>query len=234
MTVRDDGEQPLSIQQQYYPQISCFGCGPTNSRGLQLHSYLNLGEVVATFTPWPEHDNGVGYLNGGIISTLLDCHGAAAVMLEANNRDWVTLPGTALPFLTAGLDVRFLRPAPLQSPAFLCPRRHAHTAVPLCHPGCGTALGAGEDDAQPRDRARAQAQRPGQLRRSAGPLQVAGAEAGTIAWLTLHRRHRPRRGRQAGSRERLPGRREWGRRRHPAAFPLRTLNDDLPRLCARA
>jgi acyl-coenzyme A thioesterase PaaI-like protein len=63
--------------------------------------------------PWPEHDNGVGYLNGGIISTLLDCHSAAAVMTEADRRDWATLPGTALPFLTAGLDVRFLRPAPL-------------------------------------------------------------------------------------------------------------------------
>jgi acyl-coenzyme A thioesterase PaaI-like protein len=119
MMVRDDGGQPLSIQQQYYPQITCFGCGPGNSQGLQLRSYLKLGEVVATFMPWPEHDNGVGYLNGGIISTLLDCHSAAAVMTEAGRRGWATLPGTALPFLTAGLDVRFLRPAPLHAPVDL-------------------------------------------------------------------------------------------------------------------
>ncbi len=71
--------------------------------------------------PWPEHDNGVGYLNGGIISTLLDCHSAAAMIREADRRDWATLPGTALPFLTAGLDVRFLRPAPCWPPSSYAP-----------------------------------------------------------------------------------------------------------------
>src|SRR5580700_6224976 len=119
MTMRDDCEELLSIQQQYYPQMTCFGCRPINRQCLQLRSYRELGEVVATFMPWPEHDNGVGYLNGGIISTLLDCHSAAAVMREADRRDWTTLPGTVLPFLTAGLDVRFLRPAPLLAPVEL-------------------------------------------------------------------------------------------------------------------
>ena len=112
-------EDRLSIQEQYYPDVTCFGCGPTNSKGLQLHSYLEHGDVIATFDPWPEHDNGIGYLNGGIISTLLDCHSAAAVMLEAHERDWTALPGTALPFVTAGLNVRFLRPAPLHGPVEL-------------------------------------------------------------------------------------------------------------------
>jgi len=106
-------EEQLSIQQRLYPQISCFGCGPSNSKGLQLRSYVRGGVIVATFKPFPEHDNGIGYLNGGIISTLLDCHSAAAVLLEAEKHGWTALPGTAMPFVTAGLDVRFLRPAPL-------------------------------------------------------------------------------------------------------------------------
>ena len=63
--------------------------------------------------PWPEHDNGLGYLNGGIIGTVLDCHSAAAVMLEAQRRGWPPLPGADLSYVTAGLDVRYLRPAPL-------------------------------------------------------------------------------------------------------------------------
>ena len=60
-----------SIQETYYPDLTCFGCGHANERGLHLQSYEVDGAVRASFTPWPEHDNGGGYLNGGIISTLL-------------------------------------------------------------------------------------------------------------------------------------------------------------------
>ncbi len=102
-----------SIQEQLFPDLSCFGCGPSNRKGLQLRSYLVDGEVRARFTPWPEHDNGLGYLNGGIIATVLDCHSAAAVLWEAGRRGWLPLPGAALSHVTAGLDVRFLRPSPL-------------------------------------------------------------------------------------------------------------------------
>ena len=107
----------LSIQERLYPNLPCFGCGPGNSKGLRLQSFP-LGEaagdpVVATFVPWPEHDNGLGYLNGGIIGTVLDCHSAAAVMLEAELHGWSPLPGAELSYVTAGLDVRYLRPAPL-------------------------------------------------------------------------------------------------------------------------
>ena len=109
-----------SIQQRLYPRLPCFGCGPANPRGLQLSSYPGPqygtdGLVVADFTPWPEHDNGLGHLNGGIISTLLDCHSAAAVTLEAHRRGFRSLVQNAdLPYVTAGLDVRFRRPAPLR------------------------------------------------------------------------------------------------------------------------
>jgi len=113
VNVRAGAEESLSLQQRLYPHGSCFGCGPSNSKGLQLRSYPGDGMVVATFAPSPEHDNGLGYLNGGIIATLLDCHSAAAVFLEAERQGWTALPGTGLPFVTAGLNVRFRRPAPL-------------------------------------------------------------------------------------------------------------------------
>ena len=107
----------LSVQERLYPNLPCFGCGPGNAKGLQLRSYP-VGDgssdgVTASFTPWPEHDNGLGYLNGGIIGTVLDCHSAAAVMLEAERQGWPPLPGADLAYVTAGLDVRYLRPAPL-------------------------------------------------------------------------------------------------------------------------
>ena len=105
-----------SIQETYYPTLTCFGCGHANERGLRLRSYEIDGVVRATFMPWPEHDNGGGYLNGGIVSTVLDCHGGAAVLLEAHRKGWKPAPGAGLAFVTAGLDVRFRRPTPLREP----------------------------------------------------------------------------------------------------------------------
>jgi acyl-coenzyme A thioesterase PaaI-like protein len=102
-----------SIQELLYPDVPCFGCGSGNVKGLRLRSYPAEDAVSARFTPWPEHDNGLGYLNGGIISTVMDCHSGAAVMWEADGRGWPPLPGAALSYVTAGLDVRFLRPSPL-------------------------------------------------------------------------------------------------------------------------
>jgi acyl-coenzyme A thioesterase PaaI-like protein len=103
-----------SLQERYFPDLPCFGCGPANEKGLRLRSYpRDDGVVTALFTPWREHDNGLGFLNGGIIATVLDCHSAAAVTHEAFSRGWPPLPGAALPYVTANLEVSYLRPAPL-------------------------------------------------------------------------------------------------------------------------
>jgi len=109
----------IAVQDRLIPTTTCFGCGPANPRGLRLKSYLRDGFVTATFLPWPEHDNGVGFLNGGIIATLLDCHTAAAVLNEAALNGWDAPPGFPIPFVTAGIDVRYLRPSPLDSPVEL-------------------------------------------------------------------------------------------------------------------
>lgn len=100
----------LSIQETYFPDVMCFGCGHANHKGLKLRSYERDGNIVGAFRPWPEHDNGTGFLNGGIIATVLDCHGAAGVMLEAHRRG-IDISGLA--YLTASINVEFHRPTPL-------------------------------------------------------------------------------------------------------------------------
>jgi acyl-coenzyme A thioesterase PaaI-like protein len=106
------GEQ-LSIQETLYPNITCFGCGHANPKGFQLRSYREGDFTVAEFMPRAEHDNGFGFVNGGIIATVLDCHGAAVVQSEAAEHDWRAIEPAPLPFITAGFEVRFLRPTPL-------------------------------------------------------------------------------------------------------------------------
>ena len=109
----------LSIQELLYPELRCFGCGHANPDGFHLRSYRSGDEAVASFTPRAEHDNGFGFVNGGIITTALDCHSAAVVMWEADARGWIAEAGAPVPFITAELDVRFLRPTPLGPPLAL-------------------------------------------------------------------------------------------------------------------
>lgn len=104
----------LSIQERLYPALTCFGCGQANTKGLRLRSYLDADGVVAQFTPWPEHDNGMGFVNGGIIATVLDCHSGAAVLHRSAQRGSASGSGAPLVYVTAGLDLRYLRPAPLR------------------------------------------------------------------------------------------------------------------------
>ena len=108
-----------SIQETLYPTLTCWGCGHANPKGFHLRSYERDGLVVASFTSGPEHDNGVGFLNGGVITTVLDCHTAAVVMLEAHRRGLIVPDGPPLAYVTAGFDVRFLRPSPLAEPVEL-------------------------------------------------------------------------------------------------------------------
>lgn len=114
-----DHDAEVSIQERLYPWATCFGCGHANPKGLHLRSYPADDETVATFLPWPEHDNGIGFLNGGIIATLLDCHSGAAVFHAADALGMQPADDMPYPFVTAGLDLRYLRPAPLDAPVEL-------------------------------------------------------------------------------------------------------------------
>ncbi len=114
MRIEDDVIRGQSIQERLYPNLTCFGCGHANPRGLKLRSYPGDDFVIAHFEPWPEHDNGFGFLNGGIIATVLDCHSGAAVFHRANRLGMDPERGAPLLYVTAGLDVRYLRPVPLE------------------------------------------------------------------------------------------------------------------------
>ncbi len=62
-----------SLQLTYAPDSICFGCGPTNDRGLRINSFVDGDYVVAEWSALKHHEAFPGVLNGGIIGTLLDC-----------------------------------------------------------------------------------------------------------------------------------------------------------------
>ena len=102
--------------QDYYPDPlnHCYGCGRLNEQGLQIKSYWDGEETVARFHPKPYHTAMPGYVYGGLIASLIDCHGtgtAAAAAYRAQGRSMDTVP--PLRFVTASLHVDYLRPTPL-------------------------------------------------------------------------------------------------------------------------
>lgn len=105
--------------QDYYPDdvAHCYGCGRLNTHGHQIKSYWDGAETVAHFTPQPYHTAVPGYVYGGLIASLIDCHStgtAAAAAFQAEGRAMDTEP--ALRFLTASLHVDYLKPTPIDGP----------------------------------------------------------------------------------------------------------------------
>ncbi|WP_434965874.1 PaaI family thioesterase [Janibacter indicus] len=102
--------------QDTYPDdvAHCYGCGTQNPAGHQLKSHWDGEETVARFTPRPEHTAMPGYVYGGLIASLVDCHGtgsAAAAGHRAQRREMGTEP--ALRYVTASLHVDYLAPTPM-------------------------------------------------------------------------------------------------------------------------
>ena len=103
--------------QDYYPdQLSlCYGCGRLNPHGLQIKSYWDGDETVCTYQPRPYHTAIPGYVYGGLIASLIDCHctgTAAAAAYRAEGRAMNTEP--PFRFVTASLHVDYLRPTPIK------------------------------------------------------------------------------------------------------------------------
>ncbi len=109
----------LSLQERYSPQSICFGCGPANSKGLRIRSFVRGSEVIAQWQPEKHHEAFPGMLNGGIIGSLLDCHGNWTAAWHLMQQGGLEKPPCSV---TADYAIKLLRPTPTDGPVELIAR----------------------------------------------------------------------------------------------------------------
>lgn len=103
--------------QDEYPDVlaHCYGCGRLNEHGHQIKSYWDGDESICHFLPKPYYIAIPGYVYGGLLASLIDCHGtgtaAAALARAVKEKDPMTVQNTRT--LTASLHVDYLKPTPL-------------------------------------------------------------------------------------------------------------------------
>ena len=102
--------------QDYYPEnlAHCYGCGSVNQHGHRIKTFWEGDESVTRFMPEPFHTAIPGFVYGGLLASLIDCHStgtAAAAMYRSQGREMDSLP--ALRFVTGSLFVSYLKPTPM-------------------------------------------------------------------------------------------------------------------------
>lgn len=102
--------------QDHYPEnlSHCCGCGSNNEHGHRIKTFWDGDETVTCFTSESYHTAVPGFTYGGLLASLIDCHGtgtAAAAMYRAEGREMDTV--SAFRFVTGSLHVDFLKPTPI-------------------------------------------------------------------------------------------------------------------------
>ena len=102
-----------AFQENYSEDFShCYGCGTKNEFGHQLKTFWDGETTVSKFTPKPEHTALPGFVYGGLIASLIDCHstgsGSAALYKEYYSGE-STYPRC----VTASLKVEYIKPTPI-------------------------------------------------------------------------------------------------------------------------
>ncbi|PIE02252.1 MAG: thioesterase [Acidobacteria bacterium] len=102
--------------QKFYPDDvnHCYGCGQLNPEGLHIKTHWDGDETVTRFTPKPYHTAIPGFVYGGLIASLIDCHGTGSAAAAAYRAEGLPMDSKpAKRFVTGTLNVKYLKPTPL-------------------------------------------------------------------------------------------------------------------------
>ncbi len=138
-----------AFQDYYDDAVShCYGCGRLNKHGLQIKSYWEGEEAVCRFLPRPYHTAIPGFVYGGLIASLIDCHSTGTAAAAVHRAEGHVLGSERLPrFVTAMLHVDYRKPTPigvtleLRSEVKECKSRKVVVATRVLADGQETARG---------------------------------------------------------------------------------------------
>ena len=105
----------IAIQDEYAEDFAwCYGCGRLNKEGHQFRTAWDGGETVTLYEPKEVHTAIPGFVYGGLIASLIDCHGTGSASLALHRKNGFE-PGSGEEpprFVTASLHVDYLKPTP--------------------------------------------------------------------------------------------------------------------------
>lgn len=104
-----------AIQDKYPEDFAwCYGCGYLNKRGLHFRTGWDGEHTVTIYTPQPEHLAIPGFVYGGFIASLVDCHGTGSAAIALHHKNGHNIEDDVHPprFVTASLHVDYKRPTP--------------------------------------------------------------------------------------------------------------------------
>ena len=77
-----------AIQDEYGEDFAwCYGCGRLNEEGHQFRTGWQGEETVTVYEPKPEHTAIPGFVYGGLIASLVDCHGTGSASLALHRKN---------------------------------------------------------------------------------------------------------------------------------------------------
>lgn len=104
-----------AIQDDYADDYSwCYGCGRLNKDGLQVRTGWNGDKTITYYLPREEHIAVPGFVYGGLLASVIDCHGTGSAALALHRKNGHE-PGDGIEpprFVTASLNVNFVKPTP--------------------------------------------------------------------------------------------------------------------------
>jgi acyl-coenzyme A thioesterase PaaI-like protein len=114
-----DASGSRAIQPFYTDAFAwCYGCGWKNPQGHHFATRWEGDGTLTEYTPRPEHTAIPGFVYGGLLASLVDCHSTGSAALALYRQEGHE-PGDDAPVprcVTASLKVDYLKPTPLGVP----------------------------------------------------------------------------------------------------------------------
>lgn len=104
-----------AIQDEYPEDFACcYGCGRLNKDGPHIRTGWQGDQTITLYNPKPEHMALPGFVYGGLLASIIDCHGTGSASLALHRKNGYEAGDGIDPprFVTASLKVDFLKPTP--------------------------------------------------------------------------------------------------------------------------